>query len=146
MMKLIVVSRLVLVGALIFAVLIGTVPSVATNESSNSSSARRESDARAPLSVLVATGVNFLGHYLTPIPRWQAEIRRLAADERFVQQWMLLNEDSASLQKGRRAIERIQKQKEAVEKKLNRFRKWYYPVSILVGAGAMMLTWWLQGE
>ena len=77
---------------------------------------------------------------------WHAEIHKLTEDELFVQRWLLLNDGPASLEKGKRAIAKIQKQRKAIEKKRNRFLWWYYPTIIVIGTGIGMLTHWLQKD
>ena len=94
---------------------------------------------------IIAMGVGFVGYYLTPLDDWQAEIHKLKQDELFVQRWMLLNNDSASLEKGKRALENIQREKETLEKKRNRFQLWYYPAITVVGTGVLMLAGWIFG-
>ncbi|MDD9973036.1 MAG: hypothetical protein OXU27_03470, partial [Candidatus Poribacteria bacterium] len=82
--------------------------------------------------------------WLTPLDEWQAEIHKLTEDELFIQRWLLVNNDFASLEKGKRAIMKIQKRREAIKKRRNRFLWWYYPTITVIGAGAGMLTLWLQ--
>ena len=72
-------------------------------------------------------GVTSFGRWLTPLDEWRAEIHKLNEDELFVQRWMLVNNDPTSREKGKRAIVRIQKRRNAIEKKRNRFLWWYLP-------------------
>ena len=94
---------------------------------------------------IIAMGVGFVGYYLTPLDDWQTEIHKLKQDELFVQRWMLLNNDPASLEKGKRALENIQREKETLKKKRNRFQFWYYPAITVVGTGVLMLAGWIFG-
>jgi hypothetical protein len=94
---------------------------------------------------IIAMGMNVAGYYLTPLDDWQAKIHKLKQDELFVQRWLLLNNDPASLEKGRKAIENIQEERKALEKKRNRFRLWYYPAVTVVTTGVLMLAGWFFG-
>lgn len=140
------VSRLTLICTLILAILLADVSIATPTKEKNGSSTREKSQPLIGLPTLVVMNVAFLGYWLTPLDNWDAEIRKLTEDELFVQRWMLLNDDPASLEKGKRAIAKIQKQRKAVEKKRNRFLWWYYPSMTVIGAGAMMLTLWLQKD
>ena len=104
----------------------------------------KESKSIFGLPSLVIIGVTSFGRWLTPLDEWQAEIHKLTEDELFVQRWLLVNNDHASLEKGKRAIMKIQKRREAIKKRRNRFLWWYYPTITVIGAGAGMLTLWLQ--
>lgn len=94
---------------------------------------------------IIAMGMNVAGYYLTPLNDWQAKIHKLKQDELFVQRWMLINNDPASLEKGKAAIENIQKERKVLEKKRNRFRLWYYPAVTVVTTGVLMLAGWFFG-
>ena len=138
--------RFTLIYALIFAILLADVSVATPMKDKNDSSTHEKSRPLIGLPTLVVMNVAFLGYWLTPLDDWDAEIRKLTEDELFVQRWMLLNDDPASLEKGKRAIAKIQKQRKAIKQKRNRFLWWYYPSMTVIGAGAMMLTFWLQRD
>lgn len=94
---------------------------------------------------IIAMGMNVAGYYLTPLDDWHAKIHKLKQDELFVQRWMLLNNDPASLEKGKRVIEDIQKKRKVLEKKRNRFRLWYYPAITVVTTGVLIFVGWFFG-
>ena len=139
-------SRLTLICTLIFAILLADVSIATPIKETNDSFTREKSDPFIGLPTLVVMGVTSFGRWLTPLDEWQAEIHKLNEDELFVQRWMLVNNDPASREKGKRAIVKIQKRRNAIEKKRNRFLWWYYPSMTVIGAGAMMLTLWLQRD
>ena len=139
-------SRLVLICMVISAMLLANVSVATPTQKSDHSSTRREAYGEVGFTSLIAISVISLGHWLTPLNEWETEIRKLTDDELFVQRWMLLNDDPASLEKGNRAISKIQEQRKALEKKRKRFLWWYYPTITVVGTGAMMLTFWLRGD
>ncbi len=95
---------------------------------------------------VVVAGVTMLGRWITPISDLEKEIRNLTADEDFVRRWMLLNTDLNSQEKGKRALANIEKEKKAKAKKLRRTKFWAYPLIIMVGTGAMLLTSSLIGD
>ncbi len=139
-------SRLTLICTLIFAILLADVSVATPIKESNDSFTHEKSSPLIGLPTLVVIGVTSFGHWLTPLDEWHAEIHKLTEDELFVQRWMLLNDDPASLEKGKRAIAKIQKERKVIEKKRNRFLWWYYPSMTIIGTGAMMLTLWLQRD
>lgn len=139
-------SRLTLICTLIFAILLADVSLATSTKRTNDSSTHETSRPLIGFPTLVVIGVTSFGYLLTPLDEWDAEIRKLIEDELFVQRWMLLNDDPASLEKGKKAIAKIQKQRKAAEKKRKRFLWWYYPSMTVIGAGAMMLTLWLQRD
>ena len=139
-------SRLILICLLIFSTLSVNVSIATPLKDTNNSFIREKSDPLIGLPTLVVMGVTSFGRWLTPLDEWQAQIHRLDEDELFVQRWMLVNNDLTSREKGKRAIMRIQKRRNAIEKKRNRFLWWYYPAMTVIGAGAMMLTLWLQKD
>ena len=139
-------SRLTLICMLIFAILSANVSIATPTKASNDSHTHEENRPLIGLPTLVAMSVASFGYWLTPLGEWEAEIHKLTEDELFVQRWLLLNDDPASLEKGKRAIAKIQKQRKAIEKKRNRFLWWYYPTMTIVGTGALMLTFWLQKD
>ena len=112
-------------------------------------SSRSEVSKSAPLiglPVVVVAGVTMLGRWITPISDLEKEIRNLTADEEFVRRWMLLNTDVNSQEKGKRALANIEKEKKAKQKKLRRTAFWAYPLIIVIGTGAMLLTSSLIGD
>ncbi|MDE0325359.1 MAG: hypothetical protein OXN27_15715 [Candidatus Poribacteria bacterium] len=129
---------------LIFAFAFTAILPAAEAQSSNNLSTPKESKSILGLPSLIIIGVTSFGRWLTPLDEWQAEIHKLTEDELFVQRWLLVNNDFASLEKGKRAIMKIQKRREAIKKRRNRFLWWYYPTITVIGAGAGMLTFWLQ--
>lgn len=139
-------SRLTLICPLIFGILLVDISIATPTTKTNDSFTREKSNSLIGLPTLVVMGVTSFGRWLTPLDEWQAEIHKLNEDQLFVQRWMLVNNDLASREKGNRAIVRIQKKRNAIEKKRNRFLWWYYPSMTLIGAGAMMLTLWLQKD
>ena len=140
------VSRLVLIMTVIFAMLLANVSVATPIETVNNPPIREENRSFTGLPTLVVIGVTSFGRWLTPLDEWQAEIHKLTEDELFVKRWMLINYDPASLEKANRAISIIQQERKAVEKKRKRFLWWYYPSITVIGAGAMMLTLWLQKD
>ena len=138
--------RLTLICLLIFAILLTNVSIATPIKATNDSFTREKSNPFIGLPTLVVMGVTSFGRWLTPLDEWQAEIHKLNEDELFIQRWMLVNNDPTSREKGKRAIMRIQKRRNAIEKKHKRFLWWYYPSMTLIGAGAMMLTLWLQKD
>ena len=145
-MKLGFVSRRALICTVIFAMLVTNVSVATPTKTVNHSHTHSEGEALVELSTLtlVMIGVTSLGQWLTPLDEWRAEIHKLTEDELFVERWMLLNDDPASVEKANKAIANIQKQRKALEKKYNRFQWLYYPAISVIGMGAMMLTLWLQ--
>ena len=139
-------SRLTLICTLIFAILLADVSVATPIKETNESFTREKSNPLIGLPTLVVMGVTSFGRWLTPLDEWHAEIHKLNDDELFVQRWMLVNNDPASHEKGKRAIVKIQKERKVIEKKRNRFLWWYYPSMTVIGAGAMMLTLWLQRD
>ena len=139
-------SRLTLICTLIFAILSADVSIATPIKKTNDSFTREKSNTLMGLPTLVVMGVTSFGRWLTPLDEWQAEIHKLNEDELFVQRWMLVNNDPTSREKGKRVIMRIQKRRNAIEKKHKRFLWWYYPSMTLIGAGAMLLTLWLQKD
>lgn len=131
--------------AFVFMTVFPTTQARASNDSSTAPGTHIH-NSYFGLPTIVVMGVTAIGHWLTPIDEWKAEIRKLTDDELFVQRWMLLNDDPESLEKGKRALARIQKEKKAKQKKLRRLERWAYPVIALVGSGAMALTLWLKGK
>lgn len=131
---------------LAFTVLMAPLTTPANVSSDASTGSENDSFKRIGLPVGVVIGVTTLGYWLTPMDEWQSEIQKLTEDEMFIQRWMLFNDDPATLEKGKRALARIQKEKKAKQKKLRRLQKWAYPAITLVGASAMMLTFWLRGD
>ena len=109
--------RLTLICTLIFAVLLADVSVATPTKTEDNSHTHKEYSPLIGLPTLVVMNVAFLGYWLTPLDDWDAEIRKLTEDELFVERWMLLNDDPASLEKGERAIAKIQKKRKALEKK-----------------------------
>ena len=138
--------RQVLTYTTIFAMLLTNVSVAERRETTDDSHTRSEAYGDVAFSTLVIISVVSFGRWLTPLDEWDAEIRKLTEDEHFVERWMLLNDDPASLEKGNRAIAKIQKERKALEKKRNRFEWLYYPAIGVISAGAMMLTFWLQKD
>ena len=139
-------SRPTLICTLIFAILLANVSVATPIKESNDSFTHEKSSPLIGLPTLVVIGVTSFGRWLTPLDEWHAQIHKLNEDELFVQRWMLVNNDPTSREKGKRAIVKIQKRRNAIEKKRNRFLWWYYPSMTVIGAGAMMLTLWLQRD
>ena len=139
-------SRLTLICTLIFAILLVDVSIATPTKTEDNSHTHKENRPLIGLPTLVAMSVASFGYWVTPLGEWQAEIHKLNEDELFVQRWMLLNDDPASLEKGKRAIANIQKKRKAIEKKRKRFLWWYYPSMTVIGTGALMLTFWLQRD
>ena len=115
-------------------------------EKSDHSSKRSEIYGEVGFTSLITITVISLGRWLTPLDEWETEIHKLTADELFVERWMLLNDDPASLEKGKRAITKIQEQRKVVEKKRKRFLWWYYPTITAIGTGVMMLIFGLRRD
>lgn len=138
--------RQVFIYTIIFAMLLTNVSVAEQGKTTDDSHIRSEAYGDVAFSSLVIISVISLGRWLTPLDEWEAEIHKLTEDEHFVERWMLLNDDPASLEKGNRAIAKIQKERKALEKKRKRFEWLYYPAIGVIGAGAMMLTFWLRGD
>lgn len=98
------------------------------------------------LSSLIVIGTISFGNWLTPLDDWQAEIYKLKKDEEFIERWMLLHDNPTSLEKGEKAIVKIQERRKALEKKYNRWKWLYYPAIGIVGAGAMLLFFQLTRD
>ena len=145
-MTLIFASRLTLICTLIFAILSANVSIATPIKETSDSLTREKSSPIIGLPTLVIMGVTSFGRWLTPLDEWQAEIHKLNNDELFVQRWLLVNNDSTSIEKGKRAIAKIQRKRDAIEKKRKRLMWWYYPTMAVIGAGAGMLTLWLQKD
>lgn len=96
--------------------------------------------------MLSGSSILAIGIWLSPLGEWDAKIQKLAADEAFVQRWMRFYTDPTSLEKGKKILADIRKEKEALEQKRNRFRLWFYPVIIGVGTGVMTLVSGLLGR
>lgn len=105
-----------------------------------------ESSTGGLWSVFSGTSILAIGIWFSPLGEWGTEIRKLTADEAFIQNWMQFHTDPASLEKAERALAKIRKEKKALEKKRNRFRLWFYPVIIGVGTGVMTLVSYLHGH
>ena len=131
------------IWTVIFAIVLANASVATADKTSNHSS----TDAQAIyLSSLVVFGTISLGNWLTPLDDWQTEISKLKKDEEFIERWMLLHDDSTSLEKGKKAIVKIQERRKALEKKYNRWKWLYYPAIGIVGAGAMSLFLWLTRD
>ena len=139
-------SRLTLICTVIFTTLLADVSIATPPKETNTSFTQEKSSPIIGLPTLVIMGVTSFGRWLTPLDEWQAEIHKLNNDELFVQRWMIVNNDFTSLEKGKRAIAKIQRKRSAIEKKRKRLMWWYYPTIVVVGAGAGMLTLWLQKD
>ena len=98
------VSRQVLIYTIIFAMLLTNVSVAKRRETTDDSRIRSEVAGDIAFSTLVIISVVSFGRWLTPLDEWDAEIRKLTEDEPFVERWMLLNDDPASLEKGNKAI------------------------------------------
>ncbi|MCG9132723.1 hypothetical protein J5I95_13680 [Candidatus Poribacteria bacterium] len=105
-----------------------------------------ENQLRLGVPTLTVIGVTFIGHALTPIGKWKAEIRKLTEEANFLQRWMLLIDHPESLEKLNKELVRIEKEKAAKKKKLRRLERWTYPILTVVGAGAMALTLLLRKD
>ena len=140
------VPRFALIWTVIFAMLLANISAATPIETASNPPTREESRFLTGLPTLVVIGVTSIGRWLTPLDEWQAEIHKLNEDELFVKRWMLVNYDPISLERANRAISIIQQQRKAIEKKRKRFLWWYYPSITVIGAGAMMLTLWLQKD
>lgn len=128
------IPRVFLVSILIFGFLIGmTPPTFADNSDS--------------FIEYLALGymVYQLGYILTPLGELKTDIAKLKEDELFVQRWMLLNNDPASLEKGQLHLIHIQKEKKELEKRRTRISWWFYPTITVINTGAILLYGWLQG-
>lgn len=139
-------SRLTFICTLMFATLQADISVATPIRETNDSFTREKSISIIGLPTLVVMGVTSFGRWLTPLDEWQSQIHKLNEDELFVQRWMLVNNNLVSREKGKRAIVKIQKRRNAIKKKRNRFLWWYYPSITVIGAGAMMLTLWLQKD
>ena len=145
-MTLALVPRFTLICTIIFAILLANISVATPTQKSDNSSDRREIYGEVGFTTLITITVISLGRWLTPLDEWEAEIRKLRDDELFVERWMLLNDDPASLEKGNRAIAKIQEQRKAVEKKRKRLLWWYYPTITAIGTGVMMLIFGLRED
>ena len=145
-MTLALVPRFALIWTVIFAMLLANVSVAEQRKTTDDSHIRSEAYTDVAFSSLVIISVISFGRWLTPLDEWHAEIHKLTEDEHFVERWMLLNDDPASLEKGNKAIAKIRKERKALEKKYNRLQWVYYPAISLIGAGAMMLTFWLRRD
>ena len=145
-MTLALVPRFALIWTVIFAMLLANISVAEQRKTTDDSHIRSEAYTDVAFSSLVIISVISFGRWLTPLDEWHAEIHKLTEDEHFVERWMLLNDDPASLEKGNRAIAKIRKERKALEKKYNRLQWVYYPAISLIGAGAMMLTFWLRRD
>jgi hypothetical protein len=134
-MNLTMVPRVLLICMLIFGFLIGVVPSTVA-------------EPQNPFIEYFLLGytVYQFGYILTPLNELEADISKLRQDELFVQRWMSLNNDPASLEKGQVHLSRIQNEKKAEEKKRNRIRLWFYPTIGVISTGAILLFGWLRGD
>ena len=140
------ISRFALICTIISAMLLADISVASPTQKSDDSSKRREIYGEVGFTSLITITIISLGRWLTPLDEWEAEIRKLTEDELFVERWMLLNDDPASLEKGKRAITKIQEQRKVVEKKRKRFLWWYYPTITTIGTGVMMLIFGLQRD
>lgn len=138
--------RLTLTCMLIFTTVLANTSVATPIKETNDSLTREKSSPIIGLPTLVIMGVTSFGRWLTPLDEWQAEIHKLNEDELFVQRWLLVNNDFTSIEKGKRAIAKIQRKRDAIEKKRKRLMWWYYPTMTIVGTGALMLTFWLQKD
>ncbi len=145
-MTLALVPRFALICTIIFAMLLTNISVATPTQKSDNPSDRREIYGEVGFTTLITITVISLGRWLTPLDEWEAEIRKLRDDELFVERWMLLNDDPASLEKGKRAITKIQEQRKAVEKKRKRLLWWYYPTITAIGTGVMMLIFGLRED
>ena len=138
--------RFALIWTVIFAMLLVDISVASPTEKSDNSSTRREIYGEVGFTSLITITVISLGRWLTPLDDWETEIHKLTEDELFVERWMLLNDDPASLEKGKRAITKIQEQRKVVEKKRKRFLWWYYPTITAIGTGVMMLIFGMRRD
>jgi len=131
------------IWTVIFAIALSNA-SVATEDKRSHHSS---TDAEAIyVSYLVIFGSISFAKWLSPLDDWQAEISKLKKDVEFIERWMLIHDDSTSLEKGRKAIVKIQERQKALEKKYNRWKWFYYPTVGIVGASAMSLFFWLARD
>ncbi|MDE0556110.1 MAG: hypothetical protein OXI24_18000 [Candidatus Poribacteria bacterium] len=141
--------RFVGIWIVIFAMVLANAPVATAERTSNNSSDKTSNRTEAEtfyLSTLVILGTVGLGNWLTPLDDWQAEIHKLKQDEAFIERWMLLYDDAASLEKAKKAITKIQERRKALEKKYNRWKWLYYPAVGIVGASAVSLLVWLTRD
>lgn len=135
-----------LICTLIFTTLFTNVSVASPIKEANDTFIHEKNSPIIGLPTLVVMGVTSFGRWLTPLDEWQTEIHKLNEDELFVQRWMLVNKDSFSIEKGKKAIAKIQRKRDAIEKKRKRFQWLYYPTMAVIGAGAGLLTLWLQTD
>lgn len=140
------VPRFVLICTVIFAMLSANVSVAKSSETEKHSRSATRIGESIGLTTLTVLSVVSLGRWLTPLDEWHAEIRKLTEDEHFVERWMLLNDDPASLEKGNRALSKIREEKKALEKKYNRFNWLYIGAAGVIGGVASMLIFSLRGD
>ena len=80
-----------------------------------------------PQFTLFSIGYGYLVQKFSPIPKWENEIDTLTEDQRFIERWMLLNTDPEGVQRAQQLLEKTQEKKAVIQKKLSRFKRWFYP-------------------
>ncbi len=139
-------SRFVLICTVIFAMLSANVSVAKSSETEKNSRNDTRIGESIGLTTLTILSVVSLGRWLTPLDEWHAEIRKLTADEHFVERWMLLNDDPVSLEKGNRALSKIREERKAMEKKYNRFNWLYVTAMGVIGGVTTILIFSLRGD
>lgn len=99
-----------------------------------------------PQFTLFSIGYGYLVQKYSPISKWESNIDKLTEDQRFLERWMLINTDPTEVQRIQKLIEKAEKEKTVVKKKMTRFKRWFYPVVTLVGTGGIFLIERLLGE
>ena len=87
---------------IIFGLLLTNISVAEQRKTTDDSHIRSEAYTDVAFSSLVIISVISFGRWLTPLDEWHAEIHKLTEDEHFVERWMLLNDDPASLERGNR--------------------------------------------
>ena len=127
-------NRLFLIIAMILAFSVSNLSPVFADMNSD-----LETQNLMPHFTLFSIGYGYLVQKYSPIYKWENEIDKLTEDQRFLERWMLINTDSTEVQRVQKLIEKAEKEKIVVKKKMTRFKRWFYPVATLVGTGGIFL-------
>lgn len=129
---------IICISVLILAVLFTTVTTARSDFNDDAAN-------RTPHFFFFSLGYGYLVQKLSPISEWEAEVQRLTEDEIFIERWVLLNTDSASVQRGQVLLEKTRNQRAVTQQKLSRFKRWFYPAVTLIGTGGLLLLNWVLG-
>lgn len=77
---------------------------------------------------------------LSPYGKMKREIRTLEEDQIFIRRQLSVMDNSPARDNALSALEVSKTRHEQVERKFKKFRRWFYPVSAIVGVGMLYLA------